>query len=168
MAQNRASWAIESFIVQSPYFTPSRLPTSTCGAFVIDSMPPATTMSNSPARISWSARAIASMPDRHTLLMVSAGTSSGIPPATAAWRAVIWPAPAWMTCPMITYCTWSPDTPALSSAPLMAMPPRSVAENPFRDPSNRPIGVRAPATITDPDMACLSLMKPGVLIHAPR
>ncbi len=97
MAQNSASWAIESFMVQSPYLTPSRLPTSTCGALVIDSMPPATTTSNSPARISWSARAMASMPDRHTLLMVSAGTSSGMPPAMAAWRAVICPAPAWMT-----------------------------------------------------------------------
>jgi hypothetical protein len=30
------------------------------GAWVIDSMPPATTTSNSPARISWSAMAIAS------------------------------------------------------------------------------------------------------------
>jgi hypothetical protein len=35
-------------------------------------MPPATTISNSPARISWSASAIASSPDRQTLLMVSA------------------------------------------------------------------------------------------------
>ena len=32
-------------------------------------MPPATTMSNSPARMSWSASAIASRPDRHTLLI---------------------------------------------------------------------------------------------------
>ena len=31
------------------------------------------------------------MPDRHTLLTVIAGTSSGMPPLTAAWRAVIWP-----------------------------------------------------------------------------
>ncbi len=37
------------------------------------------------------------MPDRHTLLMVFAGTFMGMPPATAAWRAVIWPAPAWST-----------------------------------------------------------------------
>ena len=46
---------------------------SRCGAWVIDSMPPATTISNSPARISWSASAIASRPDRHTLLIVSDG-----------------------------------------------------------------------------------------------
>jgi len=52
--------------------------------------------------MSWSARAIAFNPDRHTLLMVTAGTSFGIPASTAAWRAVICPAPAWMTWPMIT------------------------------------------------------------------
>ena len=83
---------------------------------VIDSMPPATTMSNSPARMSWSARAIASRPDRQTLLMVSAGTVIGMPASTAACRAGIWPAPACSTWPMITYCTWSGATPARSSA----------------------------------------------------
>ena len=82
----------------------------------MDSMPPATTMSNSPALISWSASAIASRPDRQTLLIVSAGTVIGMPAATAAWRAVIWPVPAWMTWPMITYSTWSGATPERSSA----------------------------------------------------
>ena len=65
-------------------------------------MPPATTMSNSPARISCAASAIASSPDRHTLLIVSEGTVIGIPPATAACRDGIWPAPACSTWPMIT------------------------------------------------------------------
>ena len=55
----------------------------------VDSFPPATTMSNSPARISWSASAIASRPDRQTLLIVSAGTLIGMPALTAAWRAGI-------------------------------------------------------------------------------
>ncbi len=41
-------------------------------------------------------------PDRHTLLMVVAGTDIGIPPFVAAWRAVIWPWPAWSTWPMKT------------------------------------------------------------------
>ena len=83
-----------SVIVTSPYLKPSRDLASRCGACVIDSWPPATTISNSPARISWSASAMASIPERHTLLMVSAGTSIGMPPATAAWRAGICPAPA--------------------------------------------------------------------------
>ena len=86
----------------SPYLKPSRDFGSRCGAWVIDSMPPATTISCSPARISWSAIAIALMPERQTLLMVIEGTVIGMPPLTAAWRAVIWPAPAWMTWPMIT------------------------------------------------------------------
>ena len=45
--------------------------------WVIDSMPPATTISRSPARISWSAIAMALRPDRQTLLMVIDGTSTG-------------------------------------------------------------------------------------------
>ena len=67
----------------SPYLNPSRDFGSRWGALVIDSMPPATTISTSPARISWSAIAIALRPDRHTLLMVIDGMLIGIPPATA-------------------------------------------------------------------------------------
>jgi hypothetical protein len=39
--------------------------------------------------MSWSARAMAFSPDRHTLLMVMAGTSLGTPASMEAWRAVI-------------------------------------------------------------------------------
>jgi hypothetical protein len=39
-------------------------------------------------------------PDRQTLLIVVAGTVSGMPAFTAAWRAVIWPCPACSTWPM--------------------------------------------------------------------
>ena len=86
----------------SPYLNPSRDFGSRWGALVIDSMPPATTISTSPARISWSAIAIALSPDRQTLLMVIDGTLIEIPPATAAPRAGFCPAPARMTWPMIT------------------------------------------------------------------
>ena len=41
-------------------------------------------------------------PERQTLLTVVAGTVIGMPALTAAWRAVIWPAPAWITWPMNT------------------------------------------------------------------
>src|SRR5215475_10094425 len=115
----------------------------------MDSMPPATTMSNSPARISWSASAIASRPDRQTLLTVSAGVLIGIPAFTAAWRAGIWPAPACRTWPMMTYCTCSGLTPARWRAALIATPPSWVAEKSLRLPSSFPIGVRAPFTITE-------------------
>ena len=83
-----------SSISTSPYLKPSRDLGSRCGAWVIDSWPPATTTSNSPARISWSASAMASRPDRHTLLMVSAGHAQRMPALWAACRAGIWPAPA--------------------------------------------------------------------------
>src|ERR1700761_3830674 len=138
-----------SSTVTSPYLYPARLSISRCGALVIDSWPPATTTSNSPARMSWSASAIASMPDRHILLMVSAGTSQPIPAATADCRAGIWPAPAVNTWPMITYSTSEAGTFAFSSAPLIAIAPRSLALKSFSEPISLPTGVRAPATITD-------------------
>ena len=85
----------------SPYLKPSRDFGSRCGEFVIDSMPPATTISASPALIRRSACAIALRPDRQTLLIVIDGTASGRPPAMPALRAGFWPAPARMTWPMI-------------------------------------------------------------------
>ena len=87
--------------------------------------------------------------------MVRAGTLSGMPALYAAWRAGIWPAPACSTWPMITYCTCSGATPARSSAALIATPPRSAPVKSFSEPSSRPIGVRAPLTMTDPDMTIL-------------
>ena len=96
------SRAIASSNSIEPYLCPARAPGSRCGAPVIDSIPPATTTSNSPARISCAASAMASSPDRHTLLTVMDGTVIGMPAATAACRAGFWPAPAWSTCPMIT------------------------------------------------------------------
>src|SRR6195952_4621228 len=138
-----------SSIVTSPYLNPDRDLASRCGAWVIDSWPPATTISHSPARMSWSASAIAFSPERHTLLMVSAGTSIPMPAATAACRAGIWPAPAVSTWPMITYSTNEAGTLAFSNAPLIAMAPRSLALKSFSEPISLPIGVRAPATITD-------------------
>ena len=53
----------------------------TYGAFLIDSIPPVTTTSTSPARIIESAISIARIDDAHTLLIVSAGVSSGRPGA---------------------------------------------------------------------------------------
>src|SRR5579859_1996579 len=50
---------------------------------------------------------------------------------------------------MITYSTWPGATPARSSAALMAAAPRAVAGKVLRLPSSRPIGVRAPPTITE-------------------
>ena len=72
-------------------------PLSTCGALDIDSMPPATMTSNSPSLIRSAAWAMASSPDRQTLLTVVAGVVIGMPALTAACLAVIWPVPACST-----------------------------------------------------------------------
>ena len=59
----------------------SGLSGSRYGAFDIDSIPPVTTTSCCPARIIRSASSIARIDDAHTLLIVSAGTSFGMPGA---------------------------------------------------------------------------------------
>ena len=83
----------------SPF--PSRYPNRPFGrrygALDIDSMPPVTTTSCRPAAIISSASWTARIEDAHTLLIVSAGTSFGIPAAIAACRAGAWPTPAWST-----------------------------------------------------------------------
>src|SRR5436190_4530268 len=93
--------------------------------------------------------AIADVPERQTLLIVTAGISLGIPAPTAACRDVIWPCPAWITCPMIVYSTWAGSRRHRSSAAAIAWAPRSTARSGARPPRNRPIGVRAPATMNE-------------------
>jgi hypothetical protein len=75
---------------------------SAYGAFDIDSIPPVTTTSTSPARIIESAISIARIDDAHTLFTVSAGASIGSPAPTAAWRAGACPAPACCGAPPAT------------------------------------------------------------------
>src|ERR1700689_4507908 len=138
---------------------PRRLPGSRCGALDIDSMPPATTTSQYPAVTCCAACAIAASPDRHSLLPVVAGTLIGPPPATAASRAGFGPTPAWTTFPKMTASTWSPVTPARSSAARITVPPRAGACSRDRPPSILPIGVRAPATRTGCDMGVSFLLR---------
>ncbi len=85
--------------------------------FDIDSIPPVTITSWSPARIIESAISTARIDDAQTLLIVSAGSSFGRPAPIAACRAGAWPAPAWSTWPMITYSTSPASSPARSRRP---------------------------------------------------
>src|SRR3954471_19520548 len=78
----------------SPMRKPSRDPIIACGDRLIDSCPPATTMSASPLAMDCAPSMAALRPDPHTLLMVIAGTISGSPARMAACRAGFWPAPA--------------------------------------------------------------------------
>ena len=104
--------------------------------------------SASPARIIRAASITAVSPERHSLLMVTVGTSQPMPAARLACRAGPWPAPAWMTCPTITAWTCSGATPVASSAWRMAWAPSSLEDSPARLPRNRPNGVRAPPRMT--------------------
>ena len=117
------SCAAVSSIGIVPYDQPIREPGSTCGAFVIDSWPPATTTSASPLRIRRAASMMAASPDRHTLLIVTAGVFQVSPAAIADWRAGFCPAPACSTWPKITASIAAASTPDRFSAAVMAMVP---------------------------------------------
>ncbi len=73
-------------------------------------MPPVTATSVSPARIARSAMPSERMPEAQTLLIVSEGTSFGMPPLIWAWREGIWPWPACSTWPKTTCWTCSGST----------------------------------------------------------
>ena len=82
----RPSWIIASSALPSPMRIPKRASLSRYGAFDIDSMPPATPTSRSPARIAASSIPTARTPEAQTLLIVSEETSFGIPALICAWR----------------------------------------------------------------------------------
>jgi hypothetical protein len=82
----RPSCIIASSAFTSPMRKPNRAFGSRYGALDIDSMPPPTATSMSPARIAWSRMPTARMPDAQTLLTVSDGTSFGMPLLICAWR----------------------------------------------------------------------------------
>ena len=61
----------------------------TKGARVIDSAPPATKSSPSPARIAWHAETTADSPEAQSRLTVTPATSCGRPASSAAMRATL-------------------------------------------------------------------------------
>src|SRR4051794_752955 len=111
------------------------------------SIPPATTSSASPARISAAASMIDFRPEPQTRLIVVAEVVSASPPASAAWRAGAWPAPPCRTWPLRTSSSGGPSgRPERSSAARIATPPSVVAGTSASPPANLPIGVRAALT----------------------
>jgi hypothetical protein len=73
---------------------------STSGARDIDSTPPATNRSPSPATIAWHAPATAESPDAQSRLTVTPATDSGRPASSAAIRATLrLSSPAWLAAP---------------------------------------------------------------------
>ncbi len=70
-----------------PSLRPQRAPRTTCGAWLMDSPPPASTTFDSSSRICCAACAMASKPEPHSRFTVSAGTSMGSPALRPTWRA---------------------------------------------------------------------------------
>ena len=76
---------------------------TTYGARVMLSTPPATKTSPSPARIAWAALAAACSPEPQSRFTVCPGTSTGRPARSAAMRATLrLSSPAWLAQPRIT------------------------------------------------------------------
>ena len=98
-ASVRPSWTIESISVLGPRRAPKRAAGARYGARDMFSIPPATTISASPARIICDAIATAFSPEPQSMLIVVAGTSFGMPAPSAAWRAGFCPSPACSTHP---------------------------------------------------------------------
>src|SRR5262245_28929031 len=128
----------------------------------MDSMPPATASSYSPARMALDASMTARIPEPQTLCSVMQGTLTGIPAPRAAWRAGAWPMPAWRTLPRMTCSTDDASTPARSRAPRIAMDPSAGADREDSFPRKDPTGVRAAERMTVFFMA-LPILTPALL-----
>ena len=101
---------------------------------LIDSIPPATTISALPVWIACAASATAFNPDPQTLLIVSAATSGANPPYSAACRAGFCPSPAAYTLPMMHSSTISGPIPARRTASRTTSAPSRVAAIPASAP----------------------------------
>ena len=112
------------------------------------SMPPATTISASPALIRSAPRLTALRAEPQTLLMLSAGTWGGNPALKAACRAGICPSPAGTTVPMMTWPTRSCGARERFTTSRMTAAPRSIADIAANAPPSFPKGVLAPAVMT--------------------
>src|SRR5258706_9885252 len=114
----------------------------------MDSIPPATMISEEPEIKRSLANIAAFIPEPHILLIVVQPAASGRPAPSEAWRAGAWPCPAGRTQPISTSCTSSGLIFARSTAARIAAAPSSGAAKPFSSPWKAPIGVRAADTMT--------------------
>src|SRR6267154_3705664 len=125
----------------------------------MDSIPPATTISDSPSCTACAARATAFSPEPQTLLMVMAATRASQPPFSAACRAGFCPSPAWTTLPRTASSICLASRPARRMASATALPPSSGAENPARPPWNFPMGVRTAERMTGVSVVMAGLQR---------
>src|SRR5688572_18958239 len=126
----------------------------------MDSMPPATAVSYSPARIAFAASMTARIPEPHTLETVTHGTEFGIPAPRDAWRAGACPTPAERTLPIRTCSTSPGEMPARSIAARIAADPRAGAGREDSFPRKEPTGVRAAERMTTSLTGGLYVIRP--------
>jgi len=112
------------------------------GVWDMLSMPPATTVLESPTSRDCPPSITALSPDPHTLLIVMQGTLDGSPAKMAAWRAGACPTPAVKTQPIITSSTFLGDILARFTASRMAKLASFGAEREASDLQKEPTGVR--------------------------
>src|SRR5579859_4398221 len=125
----------------------------------MDSIPPATTISDSPSCTACAASATDFNPEPQTLLMVIAATRGAQPPLSAACRAGFCPRPACTTLPRMASSTSLESIPARRMASATILPPSSTAENPASPPWNFPIGVRTAERMTGVSMTVVNLRR---------
>ncbi len=118
------------------------------GAFVIDSMPPVTTSSTSPARIIESAISTARIDEAQTLLIVSAGTSFGKPGADRGLAGGGLAGAALQNLAHDHVLDLLRSRPPRSRPARIAIAPSSVAEWSLSPPPSLPKGVRTAETMT--------------------
>src|SRR6266516_1126188 len=121
---------------------------STYGARVMFSTPPAMNTSPSPALIAWAALAAACNPEPQRRFTVWPGTSTGSPARSRAMRATLrLSSPAWLAQPRMTSSIDAGSIPERSTTALMGTAARSSGRTVARDPPCLPTGVRK-ATLT--------------------
>ena len=118
--------SVVSCTVTSPRGKPSRGLAITSGARDIDSTPPATTRSASPAAMARAPSITACSPEPHSRFTVAPGTSTGSPASSAAMRATLrLSSPAWLAQPRITSSMAAGSTRVRATSAAMAVAARS-------------------------------------------
>src|SRR5437762_6607632 len=116
--------------------------------FDMDSMPPATIASASPAAIRYAASTIASSPEPQRRLTVNAGTRAGTPARSDATRATFTASGGCAMLPKTTSSRAAPSKPVRASTSTVTMRPRSWTGTSFNSVFAFAYGVRTPSTMT--------------------
>src|SRR5437899_11286451 len=116
--------------------------------FDMDSMPPATIASASPAAIRYAASTIASSPEPQRRLTVNAGTRAGTPARSDATRATLTASGGCAMLPKTTSSKSAPSKPVRASTSTVTMRPRSWTGTSFSSVFAFAYGVRTPSTMT--------------------